>query len=100
MSSIVTRRSYSSNSSAIRPPRTRERVCVPRRIVRREISEERFMLLDITSLRCRAVSLGRGEGSMMPRHVLTMIGVVFSFFDLLWFGIVVLKLTPERAMLA
>jgi hypothetical protein len=36
----------------------------------------------------------------MPRHVLTMIGLVFAFFVLLWFGIVVLGQTPLRAFAA
>jgi len=34
----------------------------------------------------------------MPRHVLTLIGTVTTFFGLLWFGVVVLGQTPERAL--
>jgi hypothetical protein len=34
----------------------------------------------------------------MPRHVMTMIGVVGALFVLLWFGVVVLELTAGRAM--
>ena len=34
----------------------------------------------------------------MPKHVMTMIGVVAVFFGLLWFGVVVLNLTAGRAM--
>lgn len=34
----------------------------------------------------------------MPKHVLTLVGVVGAFFGLLWFGVVVLGQKPERAM--
>jgi hypothetical protein len=34
----------------------------------------------------------------MPKHVLTMIGIVAAFFGLLWFGVVILGQAPERAM--
>jgi hypothetical protein len=35
----------------------------------------------------------------VPKHVLTMIATVGAFFALLWFAVVVLGQTAERAML-
>jgi hypothetical protein len=34
------------------------------------------------------------EERAMPRHVLTMLGVVGAFFVLLWVGVVLLKQSP------
>lgn len=55
-----------------------------------------------TATRAEAIwyRLARWNGRVcVPRHVLTMIGVVFVFFALLWLAVVVMGQSPGEAML-
>lgn len=52
-----------------------------------------------TSIWYRLARWRRKVRARLPRHVITMIGVVFAFFALLWLAVVVLGQSAGEAML-